>query len=922
MPLGSSTLPGADPARPPGPHELARNHDSPARTRHIARFLAGRSMRVHTRAWTAVFAALLLTSLVLSSFGLAVLSAALGHASVERYGAAAAVVAGDQETRFTAKPWGSKRQTQTAALTERVRVPRSVLPRIEAVPGVRAAIADDTFPVALTGADGSLVAGPDSDSGASPVYGHTWRAAALAPFTLRDGRAPAGPGQVVLDGDLAERAGAGVGDEVRLQSTGAPETYRVSGIAAPEGRADDSGLGNQGAVFFSDERARLLAGHPETTDAIGVLADPGVSAGTLHARLREALDGERPARSAAAGTRYKDDNTSLRVLTGNGRGETEFVTSAPSRMSLLALLGSVCALVVLIALLVVSSTVAQAIHQRSREMALLRAVGATPRQLRAMVGREVNVVAATAAVAGAIGAVPVFLALIKMLRTRGAVPVGLELPAPFWMYAAPLVTGALTVLVARIAAAIACGRIAKVRPAQAMGEAQSEAEQFGRGRAVTGVVMLVLGCGAAGTAVLQFGELAAMAASTAAVCLVIACALLGPWIAWGAMRVLGVPAERLGGAGGYLAAAASRANSRRLGAAITPIVLVVAFAGVQLSAGATLDTQGGRQAGQAMRAELAVTTDGPGIPDETVRRVKAVPGVAAASGVLHSTVVLARKEAGEPRLDRLPVMALDPSALPATIDPKVTSGDLGDLRAGTVAVGEERARSLDLDIGSKVTVRYGDGANVPLRVAAVYERSLALGDFLFAPAELAPHLAAPLNTRVLLSLAPGAALQDVKDAVRRELAGAAPGATVTERPKGEHLRTEDRGVGQVISLVAVSVIGGFTVIAVLSTLVLIMVGRRQEIILLRLVGAGRRQIRWMLRIEAMTVMLVGLVVGTVTALVPLLAFSLATTGSWPYMPPGQAGLVVLAVVVTAGAGYVLPLRSVLRKRPPTVVGHG
>ncbi|MFI0259992.1 FtsX-like permease family protein [Streptomyces sp. NPDC017056] len=911
--------------------------DSPARTRRTARFLAARSLKLHRKAWAAVFAVLVLTSLVLGGFALATLSAVAGHARVERYAGAAAVVTGDQTTRNTARPWGSEAETMSAELTERVRVPRSALARIAAVPGVRAAIADDAFPVAIEARNGTATASgaptpPAPDSGTvsgpdgSPVYGHSWQAAVLAPFTLRAGRAPGGPGEVVLDGSLADRAGVGVGGEITLQSLGTPATYRVSGIAAPEGQGDRTGLGHQGAVFFTDQRARQLAGHPETTDAIGVLAAPGVSVEQIHAGVRKALDGPEPARSATAGQRDKEDNPGLRVLTGDDRGEPEFLTAAPSRSGMLQLLASVCALVVMIAVLVVAGTIAQAVHQRTRELALLRAVGATPRQLRAAVSREVRTVAVTAAALGAIGAVPVYGLLLGLLRSREAVPPGLELPTPWWLYATPLATAGLTVLVAWLTGALACRRTARVRPAQAMGEAQREPEQPGRGRTVTGLVMMFAGVSAAGTAVLQSGETAAMAASSATVTLVIGCALLGPWIARGALQVLGVPARRLGGAGGYLAAAAARADSRRLGAAITPIVLMVAFVAVQLSAGATMDRHGGRQGVDAVRADLAVTTDGPGITEETVRGIRRVPGVAASTGVLHSTVVLLRKQLGDTRLERLPVLAADPAALPRVLDPGVTEGDTAKLGRGTVAVGKDRARAMGLGIGSVVTLRYGDGAAVPLRVAAIYERSAALGDFLLATDELAPHMAAPLYTRALLSLdsgtAAGAGSERVREEVRRALAGTAVGARVVPDPAGEQLRPEDQGIGQVITVVAVSVIGGFTAIAVLSTLTLIMIGRRREVLLLRLVGAGRRQVRRMLRIEAAVVALTGLVVGVVVAAIPLTALSLSLTGGLPYLPPGQAGLVVAAVAVTVTAGTLLPLKSALRKRNPAVAARG
>ncbi|MFE2289621.1 FtsX-like permease family protein [Streptomyces sp. NPDC059452] len=906
------------PSRPKaGPGGRRRPAGEVIADQRTTRFLAKRSMRRHRKAWAAVFAALVLTSLLLGSFALATLSAFAGHARVERYAATTAVVAGDQSTRYTAKPWGDPPTTVTAALTERVRVPRSLVPRIEAVEGVRSAVADDNVPLTVADGDGRAVPGRSTDSGRAPVSGHGWQVASLAPFTLRDGRAPATDREVVLDGDLAARAGARVGDRVQLQAYGSPVLYEVSGIAAPRGEGDSAGLAHQGTVFFTDAHARRLAGHPDTTDAIGVLAEPGVSVHALYPALRKALDEGTPAKDASADSRYEEDSAALRVLTGNGRGDPEFVESAPSRSALLMLLSTVCATVLMIALLVVASTVTQAIHQRAREMALLRAVGATPRQLRLTVGREVRGVAVPAAVLGAIGAVPVFLLLIHLLRARGAVPIGLELPTAYWLLATPVVTAVLTLVVARVSAAIACGRIAKVRPAQAMGEAATEPEQPGRGRSITGVVLLFAGLSSAGTAVLQYGELAAMAASTAAMALVIACALLGPWIARAALRVLGAPARKLG-PGGYLAVAASQANSRRLGAAITPIVLVVAFVGVQLSAGATLDREGSRQAAAAMNATLEVTTDGPGIPQDAVDAVRQVPGVAAATGVMHSTVVLARRETGEPKLDRLPVIGVDPAALPATLDPDVSRGSLGKLGAGTVAIGEDRARSLGVGVGDKVTVRYGDGAAVAVEVAALYRRSLALGDFLFSTAELAPHVAAPLNRRVLVAEEPGGG--DVRAAVERALGGSVLDVSVSRGPAAEHLESEDRGVGQVITVVAVSVIGVFTVISVLNTLTLIMVGRRQELALLRLVGSGRGQIRRMLTTEATLIVLIGLIVGGLAAAIPLTAFSFALAGSLPYIPPLQAGLIVLTMVVTTFVGCLVPAGSALRRKHPAGLG--
>lgn len=120
-------------------------------------------------------------------------------------------------------------------------------------------------------------------------------------------------------------------------------------------------------------------------------------------------------------------------------------------------------------------------------------------------------------------------------------------------------------------------------------------------------------------------------------------------------------------------------------------------------------------------------------------------------------------------------------------------------------------------------------------------------------------------------------------------------------------------------IIGVGVIGGFALLAVVSTLSLITVGRRPEFRLLRTVGAGRRQVRRMLVLETGLVAVAGLVIGTLVAAVPLLAFALSVTGSAPYLSPARYGMLALAVTVAAGAGALGPGwsgggRSVLGRR--------
>ncbi|MEV0917389.1 FtsX-like permease family protein [Streptomyces sp. NPDC049967] len=837
--------------------------------RRASAFLARRSLDTHRRAWAAVFAATAATTALLGAFALVLGSLLLAGPPVERYAWADAVVVADQRVTYTAKPWGSEPRTATAHLPERVRLDRSLLARAAAAEGVARAVADDSVPV---------VAG----HGTSAV-GRSWPAAALTRYELTGGRAPRSASEVVVDSALAAESG-GPGGRVTLQVDGAARRYTVSGVA---GTGHRSGAP---AVFFTEARLTRLAGHPGTVDAIGVLAERGVSEAALRASLGDAVAG------------HGGGERGPRVLTGAGRGEAEQLDALGARGDLLTMFASIAATVVMVALLVIATTLSQAVHQRSGELALLRAVGATPRQLRSAVGREAGRVAGAAALPGAAVAVPLGL-LMRSLLTTDPLP----LPVPVWLPLAAGVVGALIVaLVARPVALLAARSITRLRPAVALGAARApEPDEPGRLRTVAGVLLVVAGLGSAGAATAQGGQAAALAASAAATSLIIAVALLGPWIARISMRVLGAPLRRAGGVAGFLAARSAAAHHRRLGAALTPVVLVVAFVCVQLAAGSTLERAADRQASDALRADLVVTGPAAGIPSGVADAVRGVPGVSAATGLLRSSVVLAHRETGDPELDRYPVLGVTADQLSGTLDARVTAGDPARLTGrGTVAVGRDRADELGAGVGDTVRLRLGDGARVRLRVVAVYERSLGLGEFMLPRETLAAHVSTPRDRQVLVRSKDGAG--DAASAVRRALA---PYAGLDVRPAAaDDVRISPSSSDQddALTVIGVGVIGGFALLAVVSTLTLITVGRRPEFRLLRLVGAGRGQLLRMRVLETALVTVAGLAVGTAVAAIPLLAFSLTATGSLPYLPPVRFGVLALAVTLAAAAGTVLP----------------
>jgi putative ABC transport system permease protein len=303
--------------------------------------LAVLTSRGRLAAFTGAFVALMAASVLTMAWGMQLESVLRGHPPVERYAGAAAVVTGQQTVGADGD----------VLLAERARVASAQAVRLAAVPGVKAAIGDVSVPVRL---------------GGRQAVAHGWGSAALTPYVLSAGRPPAGPGEVVA-GYRAE-----LGARLSLASTEAARTVTVVGVARPR-----HPVLQQTAIFMTDVEAARLAGHPGRVDAIGVLAGPGFDA----ARLRTAARG-------------------AEVLTGDARGRGEHPEIQQARATLIPVAAAFGGLAMFIALFVVASTMGLSIQQREREIALLRAVAATPGQIRRMLAWEAAVVGLLGSAAG------------------------------------------------------------------------------------------------------------------------------------------------------------------------------------------------------------------------------------------------------------------------------------------------------------------------------------------------------------------------------------------------------------------------------------------------------------------------------------------------------------------------------------------
>ncbi|MFC9325142.1 FtsX-like permease family protein [Kitasatospora sp. NPDC057015] len=834
--------------------------------------LALSTLRARKGAFAGAFVALFCAAALVTACGALLDTGLRGRIPTERYAGTPLLVTADQELHWT-KRSGGKTKEKSKPLTERAWLDAGTADRLAALPGVRAVVPELTFPAALLA--------PGSASGSS--WGHAWESAPLTPFGLRAGRAPVADDEVVLDTAAARAAGVEVGAAVTVQSTADPAAYRVVGLASPQGGE----LARQSALFFTAAEARRLAGHPGRVSAVGVLTAPGADPKAVRAGVAAALSG---------GT--------AKVRTGDELGSAEFLDAGKARVKLISMGAAMGGTSLLVALLVVTGTFSLSVQQRARELALLRAIGATPRQLRRTVGREAVVVGLLAGLPGAFAG----LALAGWMHGRflaiGALPDTLHLLlSPFPPCAAVLAT----VLAGWGAARVSARRPSRVHPTAGLAEAAAPGRRLGVARLVAG------GLAAVGYAVLVLvlARLHTDAGATPVTFLTVilaavATALLGPLLTRAVTAVLGRVVQLLSPAAGFLAAQNVRANAQRLAAVVTPLSLAVAMASTILFTQTTASHAAREQVRAGTTAPYLLAAGGPGVPRAAAEAVRRVPGVEAVTEVVRTTVYTGQ--------DRFPAQGVTPQGLARTLDPKVSAGSLDAMAEDTVAVSRLAADTAKVTVGSLLPVTLGDGAAVPLRVVAVYEHGLGFGDLILPQGVVTAHADNPLASSVLVS---GTATGDEL----RAAAAAFPAVRVLDRSRADAARSAQAGTQAQVNYVAMGLIIAFTGIAIVNTLVMATAARRREFALLRLVGTTGRQVRAMLRWETLTVVLLAVALGTAVAYVTLTAYSTGMTGaSAPYAPPLTYLGVVCAAAALAFTATALPARLALRADAAAAIG--
>ncbi|MBG6067665.1 ABC transporter permease [Micromonospora ureilytica] len=726
--------------------------------------------------------------------------------------------------------------------------------RLAGLPDVVAAVPDRTF-YAQPLVDGRPSA---TDTRREDAHqGHGWSSAQLGGLRLTAGEPPRRPGEVVVDSALGLRAGA----PVTVLTAGGPESYTVSGLVDGPG------------VHVADAVAAALA---PGVRAIGLVLAPGADPERVATAARGAVGGDG------------------RVLTGDARGALEPRGDARTRWIGMQVLTATAALAGFVTVFVVASTFAFTIAQRRRELGLLRAVGATGRQVRRLVYAEALAVGVSAGLVGLLVGAALAPLLGRLLVDVGYEPSTFRVRYELWPVAVSLAAGPA---IALLAVWSASRRAARVRPLEALREAAVEQRPIGWLRAATGVLLVAAGAAlSVGTATADEARVGAQYALYAVMALVAGATVLAPVVVGPLVWLLRSPVRRPGGAIGMLVRGGALTATRRTAAIAAPVLLTVAFA--VLVSGMVRTTTAAYAAGRADNVNagwIVVPDRAPGLSD---RAVAATGGTA-----LLPTTVYRTDPGTSPRDRPMTALGVEPEGFAAANRVlTVVAGSLNDLKGDDTVVVTASANRLPSE---PYPVVFADGTSVSLRVVAVVDDTSIPGDLLVPRAVVRAHDPSALTSTVY-----------VRDRIDPPV-----GARILDVPgwAAEADAAEDRLVW-LFTLLLIGVSAGYGAIAVANTLLLAAAGRAADLRLIRMAGATRRQVIWLVTAESALVVLIGALLGGAVAFVGLLSISagLAEQVGAPVdlvvpwsVVAGVVGLCLLLAVVSS----VLPTWRLLRHRP-------
>ena len=713
---------------------------------------------------------------------------------------------------------------------QRPRIPATLVDVVRGVPGVEAAEGRSLGYARIVDEQGKALGNP---ANGAPTLGYGWSTnEQLNPFEIKTGRAPQRSDEVVIDAKSSKDADLAIGDRTTVLVQGPPRQVVIVGTVTFGGMDSPGGAT---VVAFQEEVAQALIGEPGKYDEIAVVAAKGSSQQEVTKRIAAVLPKGTEALTGAAVTKENQDTA---------REMMAFFTTFMLIFAVVALL---------VGAFMIFNTFSITVAQRTRENGLLRALGASRRQIMGSVLIEAFVIGLLASILGIAAGLGVAAGLKRLLTALGS-----EIPATTLVFSTRTVVVSLVagIGVTMFAALSPARKAAKVAPVAAMQAHIIGSVGYGsKERVIVGFVVLT-----GGVAALLTGLFAGVSndltfVGLGALMVFFGVSILGRTISLPLSRLIGAPLPRVRGVTGDLARENAMRNPKRTAASASALMIGVGLVGFITifvsSSKASIDWV----INEAFTGDLVVDS-GAGIMGGTdaslTKRLNELPEVEAATGIRFGAALIDGKPSQ--------LLGADPATAFALMDVEPLKGKPDDLGVDAIAVYKDVATEKGLEIGDPVPVTFKDTGPKTLRVAMIYGEDQPAGNWFVGMPAYEANFANRLDFQVYVKATEGTSVAAVRKAVDGVTASY-PGVEVMDRD--EFSEQMAAPFNQMLALVY-ALLGLAILIALLgigNTLALSIMERTRELGLLRAVGMTRHQLRSMVRWESVIIAVQGTLLG-------------------------------------------------------------
>ncbi|MEU3732608.1 FtsX-like permease family protein [Streptomyces sp. NPDC033538] len=745
------------------------------------------------------------------------------------------------------------------------------------VPGAASAIGVVTGFTAVADKDGDLIG-----DGWSTQGGNYWGIEDPR-YPLTDGRAPKGEGEILIDSKTAERSGYDVGDTVRMSVDGPVITPKVVGVFT----TDDGGVAAGGSLtLFDTATAQTLFGKAGTYDEIDVKAKAGVTQAALKAELDKALPKDLV--ETTTGEELADD-------------QAEMIASSMSGMKqgLLVFAG----IALFVGTFIIANTFTMLVAQRTKELALMRAVGASRRQVTRSVLIEAFVVGVVAAVTGLLAGIGIGAGMRSLMGSMGeVVPDGPLVVSPGTIVAAL----AVGVLVTMLAAWLPGRRAAKIPPVAAMSSVHAKATTKSLVlRNTLGALVSAAGVAVVLAATTMEGSDGQAPMGMGAVLLIIGVFILTPLLSR-PLIAAAAPVLRVFGVAGKLARQNSVRNPRRTAATASALMIgLTLITGMTVMAG-SLQKSIDKMASASIEADYVVSmANGNPLSPDVAEELGRADGITAISPLRNAE----SRIGGQTEY----LTGVNGSTIGELTDLKVEQGAF-EVGGTDVVVDADTAKDHGWKAGSTFTAAYEDGEKQRLKVAGVYEGNDMIRGIMVDLPTVAPHQSDPVDMQVMVKMSDGAS-SAAKDSLVEAL-DTNPAIKIQDKQdiSNEIAKMFTLMLNMLYGLLAMAVI--VAVLGVINTLAMSVFERSQEIGMLRAIGLDRKGIKRMVRLESLVISLFGGVLGIgLGVFFGWAAGQLMGTAIPTYelvLPWGRMGVFLLLAAVVGVLAALWPARRAAR----------